>query len=165
MQKNKLVKENIVYLKESEAKAIGIYENSKQAVYIDGKLVDVVFVNEHDVLPATPEERKIYAEGSKIRERRESAKNSVNLLPSKTVQSRDLVVSNKKENIAREVKSTRKGFFKSLFQNNEQQEKQVSLKKNVRVVKPKSKLRSDIFTSEELEIIEGIISKSKKAKK
>lgn len=186
MQKNKIVKENIVYIKESEARAIGIYETGKQSVYIDGKLVDVLFVDEHDVLPASVEEKKIYAEGSKIRQRREAErlaekKEAEQKASKNNIEARDLVVTKKTSDAKIEKeKKAKSGFFKSLFgrkqsngiQNSEIIKNEKSSKtqgkqpKNVVITKAhKSKVKSDIFTAEELEIIEGIISKTKKTSK
>ncbi|MGL4951454.1 MAG: hypothetical protein ACRC4L_00560 [Mycoplasma sp.] len=64
--KKSVSNDNILYIQDSEAQALGIFEGSAQKIFINNKEVDVVFVDEHEVIPATAEERKLYQDASKI---------------------------------------------------------------------------------------------------
>lgn len=57
---------NILYLQDADAKALGIIEGSVQRVFIDNKEVEVVFVDEHEVIPVSAEDKKLYQDAYKI---------------------------------------------------------------------------------------------------
>ena len=65
-KKNNTDDKNILYLHENDAKALGIIEGGVQRVFVDGREVEVTFVDEHEIIPMTAEEKKIYDEAEKL---------------------------------------------------------------------------------------------------
>ena len=142
MAENKLLKENIVYIDENDAKTIGIVEGEQQSVFIDGKNVDVVFVDEHDILPTTKKEKDIIQEASEL---------AINRKEDEHLEERALAVrSGKTYNFWENIKEFFAGaasniinYFKNLFNGTKKFD------------------GTDVFTDEEIRIIEEVISEVK----
>ncbi len=60
------INSNILYLHENDAKALGIVEGGVQRVFVDGREVDVTFVDEHEVIAMSNEERKVFEEADRL---------------------------------------------------------------------------------------------------
>lgn len=190
--KNKNETNNILYLQDADAKALGIIEGSAQRVFIDNKEVEVVFVDEHEVIPVSNEDKKIYQEAYKIAAKYADAANmenspAWNSLVSRSADARR-TTSESSNSVFREKWEGFKGLFskKQRTYGNEanfsyddelaSNGSNVHERTMVKYRKPidysndryeaqrrhaKHSIRNDVFTKEELEIIQNVIDKSK----
>lgn len=167
-QKNGSTKQtngSILYLQDVDAKALGIIEGSAQKVFVDGREINVAFVDEHEVIPASLEEKKLYQDAAKIAAKYESVYGSEDL------NLRRNLVGNKNGNLKSHT-------FKSLFspkmkERTEFESTPVAKKSrlfsktsNDKVSKlgpndPRNCATNEILSHAELDIIQGIITKSK----
>lgn len=216
---------NILYLHENDAKALGIIEGGVQRVFVDGREVDVTFVDEHEIIPMTDDERKVYEEAERLankyiaeaRSLKEKGKSDSQILDEfsnreneeRRKSTKDFFskfwLSNKKtevdyDEIGEESKRERQLRLKAQaeeeirlreemqrskadFEKRQIQREETLTSRELRAIKKQQRLerkriedekrqeaanrkhrfsvRSDIFTEEELEILQGIISKSK----
>ncbi len=202
--KNQKQANNILYLQDADAKALGIVEGSTQKVFVDNREVEVVFVDEHEVVPVSNEEKKLYAEAYKIAAKYAELSNegetpTSTSLVAKTdgkYQNKEAKVKNKEPKEPNQFLNNMKdGFtkgwnnFVGLFKkdpaakNSVKEEKPSKVdSKELAVVSKEEKarrereyeasrmeqkrhakhsIRNDVFTEEELEIIQTVIDKSK----
>ncbi len=204
---------NILYLHENDAKALGIVEGGVQRVFVDGREVDVTFVDEHEVISMSNEERKVFEEADRLvakyanqRDTMSDANSSnTNRTSSFNAFKEGFIKwfsSNDKnssydsvkyadfdsEKYSNERKWYHFGFDKSRqnyknerydenFEWSSDEDRRNNDSRSLKLLKRKDddmvyrreaenrkhrfKVRSDIFTEEELEILEGIIHKSK----
>ncbi|MGL4950897.1 MAG: hypothetical protein ACRC4M_03670 [Mycoplasma sp.] len=163
--KKSISDDSILYIQDADAKALGIIEGTTQKVYINGKEVDVVFVDEHEVVPATAEEKKLYQDASKIAAKYNSIYGNEGKAMSRVMANSEIP----------EAKEPKVGFLKKLFLTSpksredlyEGSEKQelINAKKNPHFSEKKPTddsfhLRNESFTVDELDIIKDIISTS-----
>ncbi len=197
--KNQKQASNILYLQDADAKALGIVEGSTQRVFVDNREVEVIFVDEHEVIPVSNEEKKLYEEAFKIAAKYADLSSSTSTPTSTSLVAKtDGKVKEPKIKEAKEPKepsqwmnktkeSFKKGWgsFTGLFKKSDEDKKAKADKVESRELAIRSKedkrreekeyeqarleqrrhakhsIRNDIFTEEELEIIQNVIDKSK----
>ena len=155
-------KENTIYLSEDEARALGIVEGDTQSIFIDGKKVDLLFVDEHEIFDATTEEKRILSNALNLRKRELAEKLGV-VDPSTRTTS--LIPYGKIEDDTPDfdtlqVSTKGTGFFgtiKTLFA---KKVKPYSEQAPDLLERSKYRNRTDIFTNEEIEIIQEVISRA-----
>ena len=202
--KNQKQASNILYLQDADAKALGIVEGSTQKVFVDNREVEVIFVDEHEVIPVSNEEKKLYAEAYKIASKYAELSNE-NETPTSTslvaksegkYKNKEPKVKNKEPKEPNQFLNNMKdGFskgwnnFVGLFKKSEKgpkaekpskeekaksrelavlskedkrrQEKEYEQSRLEQKRHAKHSIRNDVFTEEELEIIQTVINKSK----
>lgn len=161
--------ENILYIQDIDARVLGIVEGSAQKVYIDNKEVDVVFIDEHEVIPATADERKLYQDANKIasnytgvydNEGKASNRSIVGFkkffVPSKKLEMERTEEKEIKENsFFGKFKSNVSKSHKNLEDNNKEK-----VDRNFKFFKKDVKFmaKNDAFTREELDIVKNILA-------
>ncbi len=208
--KNQKQASNILYLQDADAKALGIVEGSTQKVFVDNREVEVIFVDEHEVIPVSNEEKKLYAEAYKIASKyadlsKEGETPTSTSLVAKTDgkhKEKETKVKNKEPKEPNQFLNNVKGNFTKgwnsfvgLFKKSEKSEEEKEAKKAAKAAKAekansrelavvskedkrkqekeyeasrleqkrhaKHSIRNDVFTEEELEIIQTVIDRSK----
>ncbi|MGL4948718.1 MAG: hypothetical protein ACRC42_05080 [Mycoplasma sp.] len=148
--------DSALYIQDADAKALGIIEGSAQKIFINGKEVEVVYVDEYEVIPATNEERKILQDAEKIAAKYESVYANEGKATSRTMT--DYSAHGDKES---------SNFIKKVFQASTyskepkvKQPKELKTKKGNVVSNDFNsfQLKNESFTVEELDIIKEIIS-------
>lgn len=194
---------NILYLQEADAKALGIMEGFSQRVFVDDREVEVVFVDEHEVVPVSNEDKKIYQEAYKIAEKYLEASaneksHAWNTLAAGNANARDYRNIDDPYNYSNNKKfSFKEGWnsFKNLFKRSSnrsndyynqevgfeyqndleprftdsrqrsmvkyQSNNQPMMRNNVAQRHAQHSIRNDVFTKEELEIIQNVIDKTR----
>lgn len=168
VKSNKQTNGNILYILDTDAKALGIIEGSAQKVYIDGKEIDVAFVDEHEVIPASLEEKKLYRDATKIAAKYESVYGSEDL------NLRRNLVGNKNGNLKPQG-------FKSFFASKTKERSEIETTpmvddsrsnffaksrkqgafSKISASDPRYCAENEILSHSELDIIQAIITKSK----
>lgn len=148
-------KENIVYLNENDARAIGIVEGYNQSILVDGRQVELTFIDEHDIFDATSEEKRILNNSLNLREKELINKNQgKNSLTTSNFRKEN----NESVNIKQQSKSgtsifdSLKTFFGRRHRGNNAGPNTNSINRYQN--------RTDIFTNEEIEIIQEVIAQT-----
>ncbi len=178
---------NILYLQDADAKALGIIEGSSQRVFIDNREVEVVFVDEHEVIPVSNEDKKLYQDAYKI-----AAKYAEESYPNESATQRSISKHNEsnKTKQPKEAGESKWSSFWSKFKREPKENRWSETRKDQptssAMVKydsskiddsyssrndryandnhrrhAKHSIRNDVFTKEELEIIQNVIDKSR----
>lgn len=161
--------ENILYIQDIDARVLGIIEGSAQKVYIDNKEVDVVFIDEHEVIPATADERKLYQDANKIASNYASVYNNEGKASNRNIVGfKNFFAPLKKAEMERtEEKEIKENSFFSKFKTgvskshkNLEQGNKEKVDKNLRFLKKDVKFmaKNDAFTREELDIVKNILA-------
>lgn len=199
--KNQKQASNILYLQDADAKALGIVEGSTQRVFVDNREVEVIFVDEHEVIPVSNEEKKLYEEAYKIASKYAELSESATATPTSTslVAKTDGKVKEPKvkqpkeakepsqwmNNVKDSISKTWNNFCGKFKKSDEakkakaervesrelairsKEDKKLQARQEYEQAKlnqkrhAKHSIRNDIFTEEELEIIQNVIDKSK----
>lgn len=181
---------NILYLQDADAKALGIIEGSSQRVFIDNREVEVVFVDEHEVIPVSNEDKKLYQDAYKIAAKyaeenygnqtpTQRSINKYNEKPAKEPRVRgeskwNSFLSKFKRDpneaaarrVEREQRREEKAANSSAMVRYDSRRVEADRERNERYQEhhkrhAKHSIRNDVFTKEELEIIQNVIDKSK----
>ncbi len=156
-------RENIIYLSEDDARALGIVEGDTESIFVDGKKVSLSFIDEHEIFDMTPEERRILNNALSIR-KREIATNYGKLDPNSKSSYLVPYGSSHESNPdfdSLQVSTKGKGFFgtiKSFLFG--RKGKPASAEARDHILMNKYKNRTDIFTNEEIQIIQEVISRA-----
>ncbi len=155
-------RENTIYLSEDEARALGIVEGDTQSIFIDGKKVDLLFVDEHEIFDATADEKRILSNALNLRKRElaeklgvvDSSTRTTSLIPYGIIEDDapdfdSLQISTKGTGLM--------GSIKTLFGRKHKPNSEVA--PNL-LEKSHYRNRTDIFTNEEIEIIQEVISRA-----
>lgn len=155
-------RDNTIYLSENDARALGIVEGDTQSIFIDGQKVELEFIDEHEIFDATDEERRILNNALNLRKREIAEKLGVvdpstrtsYLVPYGTIEDDTPNFDNY------QVSTRGKGFFgtlKTLFgKRHKPNETPVA---DV-LERSKYRNRTDIFTNDEIRIIQEVISRT-----
>lgn len=161
--------ENILYIQDIDARVLGIIEGSAQKVYIDNKEVDVVFIDEHEVIPATADERKLYQDANKIVSNYASVYNNEGKASNRSIVGfKNFFAPLKKTEMERtEEKEIKENSFFSKFKTgvskshkNLEDDNKEKVDRNLRFLKKDVKFmaKNDAFTREELDIVKNILA-------
>lgn len=155
-------RDNTIYLSENDARALGIVEGDTQSIFVDGKKVDLLFVDEHEIFDVTSEEKRILNNALNLRKRELAEKLGVvdpesrttYLVPYGTINDDtpdfdNLQVSTKGKGIF--------GTIKTFF--GKKHKPYNDAPKNI-LEKSRYRNRTDIFTDEEIQIIQEVISRA-----
>lgn len=156
-------KENIIYLSEDDARALGIVEGDTESIFVDGKKVSLSFVDEHEIFDISADERRILSNALSLRKKELSSKigamdpetRSSYLVPYGSVNDEHpdfdtLQVSRKGRGVFGSVKAF-------LFGRRGQP---AAAQARDYLGNNRYKNRTDIFTNEEIQIIQEVISRA-----
>lgn len=158
-------RDNTIYLSENDARALGIIEGDTQSIFIDGKKVDLLFVDEHEIFDATADEKRILNNALNLRKRELAEKMGVvdkdsrttYLVPYGTINDDTPDLDNL------QVSTKGKGFFGSIKTFFGKKHKPVNEPAKNILERSKYRNRTDIFTDEEIQIIQEVISRSQRS--
>lgn len=155
-------RDNIIYLSEDDAKALGIYYGETESIFVDGKKVSLSFIDEHEIFDATAEERRIVNNALNLRQKELEAKfgtmdpnaKSSYLVPYGTIVDEEPTFDSTQESTkGNGFFGTIKIFFSKKYKHDEDHAQDM-------LVRSKYGNRTDIFTDEEIQIIQEVISRA-----
>ncbi len=192
--------ENVLYLSEEDARALGIVEGETQSIYVDGKNVPLTFVDEHELFEASEEEIRILNKALDLRQRELEAKfgmgddseanyyraiegepdysnahrgssshpdhqDSQSLIPysqkqAAKEQERYYQPADDADDMHLDSKKNLFGSIKTFFNTNNKYKATPTHEPEDVLERNKYKNRTDIFTNEEIEIIQEVIART-----
>ena len=156
-------KENIIYLSEDDARALGIVEGDTESIFVDGRKVQLSFIDEHEIFDISADERRILNNALSLRKKELAAKIG-SLDPEERS---NYLVPYGSQNDANpdfdslQVSTKGRGFFgtmKSFFFGRRGAPAGAPAKDYLGNNKYRN--RTDIFTNEEIQIIQEVISRA-----
>ncbi len=172
--------ENVLYLSEEDARALGIVEGETQSIYVDGKNVPLTFIDEHELFEASEEEIRILNKALDLRQRELEAKfgmgadseanyyraiegqpnyDSQSLVPYKK-SSKYPRYDDEEQNAPLNSGRNIFGAIKTFFNTNNKLKTSSLHEPEDKLEKNKYRNRTDIFTNEEIEIIQEVIARA-----
>ena len=140
-------------MSEHDARAIGIIEGFNQSVTVDGKQIDLVFCDEHDFLEPSSDEKRIINNSLNSKGKQLSNKGINSLVPySNSANNYDSMNIEQPSKSGSSIFDSLKTFFGKRHKGNNRLPERSAINSYQN--------RTDIFTNEEVELIQEVIYKA-----